>query len=194
MHKPTLVFLMETRMNEERALGVMKALGFSNGEVVAAGGLSGGLALFWRRDVVVALQSKSRSHIDVHLSNDLLGLWSWRLTGFYGEPRRERRRNNWYLMRFLRAQSGLPWLCLGDFNEVLKADEHFGVKEREGWHMSGFQEVVDDCGFLDLGFTGLPYTCDNRQEGTHNVKARLDRALGDYKFGEVLGGGGGGHL
>lgn len=37
-------------MTEGKAVGLQKALGFPNGEVVAAAGLSGGLALFWRRD------------------------------------------------------------------------------------------------------------------------------------------------
>jgi hypothetical protein len=178
---------METRLAEERALGVMKALGFPNGEVVSADGLSGGLALFWRRDVVVSLQSKSRSHIDVLLASDSLSSRQWRFTGFYGDPKREMRKNSWYLMRFLRAQSDLPWLCAGDFNEVLKAEEHFGINERERWQMVGFQEVVADRGFLDLGFTGLPYTWDDRQNGDHNVKVRLDRALGDHKFMDVFG-------
>jgi hypothetical protein len=99
-----MVFLMETRLAEERALGVMKALGFPNGEVVSADGLSGGLALFWRRYVVVSLERKSRSHIDVLLASDSLSSQQWRFTGFYGDPKREMRKNSWYLMRFLRAQ------------------------------------------------------------------------------------------
>jgi hypothetical protein len=118
-------------MTEERSWGLMKALGYPNGEVVAATGLSGGLALFWRMNVMVALQSKSRSHIDVVLSCDNFYGRQLRFTGFYGEPRREMRTNSWYLMRFLRAQLGLPWLCAGDFNEVLNPSEHFGVCERE---------------------------------------------------------------
>ena len=104
----------------------------------------------------------------------------------YGEPRRERRKNSWYLLRWLRAQNDLPWLCAGDFNEVLAAEEHFGNNEREAWQMAGFQQAVADCGLSDLGYTGLPYTWDNRQEGDRNVKVRLDRGLGDQKFMDVL--------
>jgi hypothetical protein len=36
----------------------------------------------------------------------------------------------------------------------------------------------------DLGFTGLPYTWDNRQHGGRNIKVRLDRGLGDDRFKE----------
>jgi hypothetical protein len=89
-----MVFLMETRMTEQRTLEVQRSLGFSNGEVRAASGLSGGLALFWMKGVMVALQSKSHSHIDVVLSSDNLRPQQWRFTGFYGEPRREQRKNN----------------------------------------------------------------------------------------------------
>lgn len=48
----------------------------------------------------------------------------------------------------------LPWICAGDFNDMLVAEEHFQVNEREPWQIASFQEVVVDCGFLDLGFNG----------------------------------------
>jgi hypothetical protein len=178
---------METRMGEEKALTLQRQLGFPNASVVKAEGLSGGLLLMWRRDVVVEELSKSMSHIDILLTCDRLKVVQWRLTGFYGEPRRERRKNSWHLMRFLRAQSASPWLCVGDFNEVMQAEEHFGVREREQWQMMAFQEMMHDCHLTDLGYRGLPYTWDNFQEGERNVKARLDRAFGDEKFLTSMG-------
>lgn len=184
--RPTVVFLMETRMGEERALGLKRNLGFPNAIVVKSEGLSGGLMLLWRQDVLVAEMSKSRSHIDVILSCDRLWISQWRLTGFYGEPRRERRKETWFLMRFL-AQSAAPWLFLGDFNEVLSVEEQLGGNEREQWQIAVFQDVVNDCRLTDLGFHGLPYTWDNRQEEGSNVKVHLDRALGDSKFMMELG-------
>jgi hypothetical protein len=41
---------------------------------------------------------------------------------------------------------------------------------------------VSICRFKDLGFIDLPYTWDNRQEGSHNVKVRLDRDLATDTF------------
>lgn len=38
---------------------------------------------------------------------------------------------------------------------------------------------VTYCGFIDLGFSELPYTWDNKRGGSNNVKARLDRVLVD---------------
>jgi len=41
--------------------------------------------------------------------------------------------------------------------------------------MEGFWEVVEYCGFSDLGYIGLLYTWDNRQPDNTNVKCLLDR-------------------
>lgn len=87
-----------------------------------------------------------------------------------------------YLMRFLRAQFDLPWLCAGDFNEVLAEEEQIGGNVREQWQMAGFQEAVADYDLFDLGYHGLPYKWDIRQDRNRNVKARLDRAMGDSTF------------
>ena len=38
------------------------------------------------------------------------------------------------------------------------------------------------CGFNDLGFIGLPYIWDNRQDAEHNIKVRLDRGLATDSF------------
>lgn len=81
-------------MGKDRAMGLKQQLGFPNGTAVGAQGLGGGLALFWRRDVVVDIQNMSKSHIDVVLSTDLLDGQCWRFMGFYGEPRRQFRKES----------------------------------------------------------------------------------------------------
>lgn len=131
--KPAVVYLMKTRMGDECALGLKRNLGYSNVIVVKSEGLSRGLMLLWRQDVVVAELSKSKSHIDAHMSRDSLRISQMRLMGFYGEPRREQHKESWYLMRFLRVLLDYPWLCVGDFNEVLSAEEQIEANEREPW-------------------------------------------------------------
>lgn len=76
-------------------------------------------------------QNFTGSHIDVLLSCAELGGKEWQFIGFYGEPRREHRKDSWYKLRFLRAQLDVPWLCMGDFNDVLAANEHIGDIDRE---------------------------------------------------------------
>lgn len=52
--------------------------------------------------------------------------------------------------------------------------------------MEGFQNAVDACGFLDLGFIGLPYTWDNRQQDGNNIKVRLDHAFANAAFSDLF--------
>lgn len=43
--------------------------------------------------------------------------------------------------------------------------------------MANFREVLSDCNVFDLGFHGVPWTYNNKQEGDRNVKVHLDRAV-----------------
>lgn len=81
----------------------------------------------------------------------------------------------------------MPWLCAGDFNDILHAIEQFSGNQREELMMDGFRSVVDDCGLCDLGYTGLPFTWDNRQSDTNNVKVCLDKAVGHTRFMQMFG-------
>ena len=58
-----------------------------------------------------------------------------------------------------------------------------GRSERQ---MDGFRDAVAICGLSDLGFTGLPYTWDNRQQGDQNIKVRLDRGLATTTFVDLF--------
>ncbi|XP_073357949.1 uncharacterized protein [Aegilops tauschii subsp. strangulata] len=74
------------------------------------------------------------------------------------------------------------WLCVGGFNETAYGTEHFSRAARPEWQMRAFREVLEDCSLQDLGFSGVPFTWDNRQAGGANVKARLDRAVANAEF------------
>ena len=54
----------------------------------------------------------------------------WRLTCIYGEAKVAERFKTWDMLKFIRSSSYLPWMCIGDFNEVLHQNEHEGVVDR----------------------------------------------------------------
>ena len=78
----------------------------------------------------------------------------WRLICVYGEEQLSERHKTWSLLKFIKSSSPLPWVCIGDFNEVLYQSEHIGVQERSRAQIEGFREMVDVCGLNDLGFEG----------------------------------------
>ena len=80
------------------------------------------------------------------------------LTGFYGEPNTARRHEAWSKLRNLNSQPEKPWLCIGEFNEIVRQDEKLGGARRPHWQMQQFREVINECGFMDLGFEGSNFT------------------------------------
>jgi hypothetical protein len=87
-YRPSLLFLSETKMREQRIKPFMWSLGYNGCLVVNCQGRSGGLALFWsENDFCVDLQSLCPNFIDVHVK-DTMGV-TWRATFVYGEPRIE---------------------------------------------------------------------------------------------------------
>jgi hypothetical protein len=52
---------------------------------------------------------------------------SWKLTCFYGHPDWTKRHESWALLNHLRSFAPLPWLCVGDFNEITEQSEKMGM-------------------------------------------------------------------
>jgi endonuclease/exonuclease/phosphatase family metal-dependent hydrolase len=98
----------------------------------------------------------------------------------------ENRHNMWSLMRNLKNQSDLPWCVLGDFNEAMWSFEHFSASKRAESQMLAFRDALETCKLVDLGFSGLPYTYDNRRRGNKNVKVRLDRVVADNRWRDIF--------
>ena len=72
---------------------------------------------------------------------------------------------------------------MGDFNEVLRPDEHEGVGQRSNAQMQGFRDMVDSCNLMDIGFKGRFWTSEKKVTGGTYTRVRLDRALGSAEWG-----------
>ena len=138
-------------------------------------GRSGGLALFWKPNYKVQLLKFGKTFIDVSVEN--IEGKQWRVTGFYGFPESSRRRDSWNLLRLLASFSSLPWVCLGDFNDLLHSSEKQGKHAHSNWKMHGFRKAVTDSGLSDLGMSGYQFTWERSRGSEDWVEERLDRAL-----------------
>ena len=77
----------------------------------------------------------------------------------------------------LHSLTDLPWLLMGDFNEILSSDERLGELVGSQRKMYEFGEVLNKCGLVDLGYRGYPFTWENCRDAEANVQKRLDRAV-----------------
>ncbi|KAL0453714.1 UNVERIFIED_CONTAM: hypothetical protein Slati_1349500 [Sesamum latifolium] len=102
----------------------------------------------------------------------------WRFTDFYGHPETTKRKLAWDLLRRLSHESARPWLCAGDFNEILHQSELESKGDRASWQISNFRNCLLECDLNDLHFQGDMYTWCNKREFPNTIRARLDRACG----------------
>ena len=100
----------------------------------------------------------------------------WRIIGFYGRPEEHRKHESWGYLRNLHCRSSLPWLCIGDYNEILTSIEKQGRIPKPNRLMEEFRIVLLWCGLVDLGFYGNIFTWRNGRLGEAFVQERLDRA------------------
>jgi hypothetical protein len=151
-------------------LGLKGFVGFNSS------GLSGGLALFWHESLLVEIQSVNERYIDVYVRESLntprgvlrvfMVSHEWRIVILCGMP-----------FDTLALFLIFPGWLLVIFNEALWQEEHLSHTPRAVSQMDAFREVLCDCDLTDLGFSGVPYTYDNKRHGRANVCVRLDRAV-----------------
>ena len=106
---------------------------------------------------------------------------AWQLTGFYGEPKTSRRKEGWNMLRMLSSKPKLPWCCFKDFNKLLEVVDKRGGAPHFHNLMQSFHDALDDCGFIDLGFSGPEFTWHGRKRG-ELIWELLDRGVANYKW------------
>lgn len=97
--------------------------------------------------------------------------------GFYGHPDPTERHEAWSLLRFLARLDPTPWMCLGDFNEILHQSEKCGGNEKPRGLMEYFHDALEHCDLVDLGFRRPKFTWNNGREAEAFVQECLDRVV-----------------
>lgn len=173
---PRILFLMEIKLSSKKMeLGMLKC-GFENRIDVGAIGARGGLSLGWKVNALVQLKSFSSYHIDVEVHDNECGD-TWRLTGFYGNPDERCRAASWDLLRQLNHGQVIPWVVLGDFNEITSSFEKKGGRLRSDRQMRDFRRALEDCNLNDLIFVGRWFTWERGRFASTIIRERLDRGV-----------------
>jgi hypothetical protein len=155
-HSPDFVFISESKLCGSKIGKCGVLLGYSNYFCVDSIDNSGGLLLLWKDSCGVVVLSSSSGHIDARVT--LENGFCFRFSGVYGDPIASKRISSWELLCRLRLVDNLPWVCGGDFNEVLSVNDKVGGSGKSFSGMNKFRQAIDDCNLTDLGFCGPKYT------------------------------------
>ena len=179
--EPKIVFLMETKSNRDWMVMVKDKCNFKHGLYVDNIGSKGGLAMLWGEEVKLDIQTFSQSHIDCLVDSGAEYGW-WHLTGFYCNLETSKRKESWDTMKHLGTTSSLPWLVIGDFNEIMSMSEKEGGSTRPRQQLASFVETINLCGLRDIGFVGPRFTWIYETRDGRQIRERLDRVLANVEW------------
>ena len=139
--EPIIVFLMETKLKKDWLDLIKEKCKIKNCFVVPSIGNSGGLVLLWKEDLRVDVKNFSQNHIDAWVDGGEIGWWHFK--GFYGHSDTAKRHESWAKLKQLKCMSSLPWLVIGDFNEII------GLSEKEGGSIRPKKQIDDFVSTID---------------------------------------------
>lgn len=106
----------------------------------------------------------------------------WRCTGIYGHPEVGQKRHTWTLLKRLTGLFTYPWICFGDFNEILNPNEKMGGNDKNLSMVAEFRDAVRECKLVNIECRGYPFTWSNRRFGLHFVEEKLNRFFGSKEW------------
>ena len=74
------------------------------------------------------------------------------------------KQESWQLLKHLHSRHSVPWLCFGDFNEILQLEEKQSGLPKLLAPMLNFREALLYCGLVDLGYQGNIFTRINERD------------------------------
>lgn len=108
--------------------------------------------------------------------------FTWLLSGVYASPRQESRNLLWEEFKLISEHYTGPWSLIGDFNDIINHNEKSGGRPPTMSRIFAYQDTMNYCNMLDLGFTGPLFTWNNERHGTGLIKERLDRVWGNANW------------
>lgn len=119
-HFPEILFLMETKNCRNVVVDLQVWLGYDRIHVENPRGLSGGLAILWKKSINIEFKFSDKNMIDCLVQ---FGDLSFFLSCIYGEPSTDGRSVVWERLNRIGVTRKEPWCLVGDFNELRNNSE-----------------------------------------------------------------------
>ena len=121
---PKILFLIEIKQSIDEMRRIQADLPYRCMLAVPSIWRSGGLAMLWLEEIDLHIQTFTLHHIDALIFNGSNS--SWKLIGFYGWSDGQSKHESWQLLKHLHNRNSTPWICVGDYNEILALNEKQG--------------------------------------------------------------------
>lgn len=153
LHKPSILFLSETLANEQHMRRLSQTLQFNNYFTVAKIGRQGGLCLMWKDNLNIQIVFHPQNYIHTKVTPPPPNQ-PWYCTGIHDPPHPDTRKIFWqeFPTIFNNINPSIPWLLLGDYNDVLDQSEKKGGRQVTYAQTQPLLNLMDQMGFIDLGF------------------------------------------
>ncbi|XP_028799172.1 uncharacterized protein LOC114754555 [Neltuma alba] len=180
--KPIFIGLAETRCERETRFRCLASLGFDGIGVSPSNGRSGGLVIAWKSaQIQISIIEQDRQFF--HVLCEIPDRQTFMMTVVYVSPNIESRTQIWEKLKIISSSSSLPWIVMGDFNDILEATDRTGGARICHNRINWFQDRVSECGLVDMGFKGPKFTWRGPlRPGCSRLYERLDRALCNSNF------------
>jgi len=127
--RPNLLFIMETKNKAMMVERIRRKLKFQKLYLVDPTGIAGGLAIMWQEEIDLKVQASSKQFIDVQCI-DPDSKQGMQITFVHASTDFGDRLALWQVLGTLKPPPSQPWICMGDFNEILYVWEKVGKKKQ----------------------------------------------------------------
>ncbi|KAI9117275.1 hypothetical protein K1719_011441 [Acacia pycnantha] len=135
----------------------------------------------WRTDLIkVVVCNQDRQFL--HFKCCCEGKTPFFLTAVYSIPNSSQKQILWNALEGFASSIVIPWVILGDFNDIAAASEKVGGSVSNDARFCQFTDRIRYCKLNDLGFCGSKFTWKGPIVGGRRIFERLDRALVNDAF------------
>ncbi|KAK1321159.1 hypothetical protein QJS10_CPA03g00797 [Acorus calamus] len=177
-HKPLLVSLLETKLDDSSLSILQRKLGFYPSFIAAP---EARICLLWHPDQIeVQVIESSRQHLHCSVlykqSNEKI-----LVTSIYASNSSAERQDLWATIKRISGSVGNRcWIVGGDFNEVRFSHEKVGGHPVHSRRLRRFNSCLLHSGIEDLRSIGHTMSWSNHQD--NRITCRLDRVLGNQAY------------
>ncbi|XP_015170882.1 uncharacterized protein [Solanum tuberosum] len=145
---------------------------------------NGKIWLFWTNDITYTLTECDAQQITGVIKHDAF-VEKFIFSVIYAKCKDQLRRPLWDRMLHI-STDNVPWCTIGDFNVITSTEEKKGGVPYNMNKSLEFISVIEACGLVDLGYSGQHFTWCNQRAEQARVWKRLDRAMVNDKWLEIM--------